>query len=221
MKGYKNVLNEEELKSSERADKPVPVISKGRKVWLEILNFLTDLAFPVIVSIVLSSTVLLYAEYTADLAVSLIALIGGEIMLFAALVMFGRANGTAAYDKTLTNVQKRELGSTDEKVICGTGEYAVWKAMVVALVLCTPFIIFQIIELCYHNDFTTFCLKYICGWGYFPFSYLGEKYQALNFIMIALPIAAYTVGYHLGKLRRIKIQELRDAESGKKKGRRK
>lgn len=219
MKEDKNVLNEE-ANSAERADRPVPAVSAGRKAWLEIKDILVGLAFPLIVSIVLSSTILLYA-YTADLTLSLIALIGGEIMLVASLVMFGRANGSAAYDKTLMNAQKRELGSTDERVICHTGEYAIWKSIVIALILCAPFIIFQTIELCYHNSFTEFCLKYICGWGYFSCHYLGKQYQALNYILVAMPIAAHTVGYHLGKLRRIKIQELREAELGKKKGRRK
>lgn len=157
--------------------------------------------------IVISSTVIMFASYSGDLGVSLAALVGGEIMLVAALVMFGRANGNAAYGKTVLNRQKRELGSTDERVVCGTGEYALWKGVLIGVILCLPFVIFQVIELCYDNAVCTFCLLYVFGWAYYPFSYLGKSYQALNFIMIILPVAAHTLGYYLGKLKQIKIQQ--------------
>lgn len=199
---------EDEIKS-ERAQ-----VDLKRKVLLEIKDILIGVAFPLILMLVISSTILVYASYADDLAVSLIALIGGEIMLTASIVLFGRANGSAAYNKTLLNAQKRELGSTDEKVLCRTGEYALWKGAIIGFILCIPFIIFQIIELCVDNMVCRFCLQYMCGWAYFPFSYLGTSYQALGFIMIIFPVGAHMLGYHLGKLKRIKAREFE--ESGPK-----
>ena len=119
----------------------------SKKVLAEIKDILVGLAFPVIVMLVISSTILVYASYTEDLAVSLIACIGGEILLTASLVIFGRANGLAAYKKTALNAQKRELGSREEGVLNRTGEYALWKGALIGVILALPFIIFQSIQL--------------------------------------------------------------------------
>lgn len=194
-------------------------VDTTRKVLLEIKDILMGLAFPVIVMLVVSSTILIYSSYTEDLAVSLIACIGGEILIVGSLIIFGRANGSAAYQKTALNTQKRNLGSTDEKVLYKTGEYAVWKSVVIGAVLCVPFIIFQSIQLGAPNKFCEFCLQYICGWAYFPFSYLGKEYQALNYIWITVPIAAHTLGYYLGKLKAMKISfEDEKKSKGKRRG---
>ncbi len=202
---------EDEIKSGQTE------MNLKRKVLLEIKDFLVGLAFPFMLMLVLSTTILAYACYTKELTISLIALIGGEIMLVSSMVIFGRANGSTAYNKTMLNAQKRELGSTDERVVYRTGEYAIWKGVLIGFILCIPFIIFQIIELCVHNSVTSFCLQYMCGWAYFPFWYLGKDYQALSFIMIILPIGAHTLGYHLGKLKRIKAGEYEEAnQKGKR-----
>ncbi len=198
-----------------------PEISASRKALLEFKDILAGVAFPLIVMLVLSSTITLFADYQADLGVSLTALIGGEIMFAAALVIFGRANGSEAYSTTLLHEQKRELGSTDERVLCRTGEYALWKGALIAAILCVPFIIVQIIELCYPNVVCSYCLKYMFGWAYYPFSYLGESYQALNFIMILLPLTAHTVGYYFGKRKQIQIQEAVAEQNANKKRRKK
>lgn len=204
---------EDEIKSEQ------PAVDPKRKVLLEIKDILTGLAFPFILMLVISATIIVYASYADDMAVSLIALIGGEIMIAASLIIFGRANGSAAYNKTLLNAQKRELGSTDERVVCHTGEYEIWKGALIGFILCVPFILFQIIELCVHNVVTSFCLQYMCGWAYFPFSYLGTDYQALGFVMIILPVGAHTLGYHLGKLKRLKAKEYEETNAKNKRRR--
>ncbi len=177
------------------------------------------MAFPFIITLVISSTILVFASYSGELAVSIIATVGGEAMLIAALIIFGRANGSAAYKKTALNSQKRELGSKEEQVLCRTGEYAVWKGIVIGLILCVPFLIFQTIELCYHNLVCSFCLQYMCGWAYYPFSYMGEGFQALNYILIIVPVGAHTLGYWLGKLKQEKLQRQIAETNAEKKGR--
>ncbi|MGN0805107.1 MAG: hypothetical protein ACI4MS_06965 [Candidatus Coproplasma sp.] len=180
--------------------------SAGKKFGLEILDMLQGVAFSLILMAVLSLTVIVNTAYD-DLAISLLALIGGEVMLGSALIIFGRENGSIAYRKTVENARKRELGSKDEKVIYKTGEYAVWKGIVIGLIMCIPFIVFQSVELLYPNTVCEFCLKYLCGWAYFPFSFLGEKYAPLSYILILFPVAFHTLGYYLGKLKQLKIQE--------------
>ena len=179
----------------------------SRKLLLEFKDILAGVAFALIVMLVISSTILAYASYAGDLAVSLIALIGGEILIVGALIIFGRANGGEAYKKTVLHSQKRELGNTEDTVVCRTGEYSIWKGVLIGAILCLPFLIFQTIELCWSNSVCSFCLQYMCGWAYFPFSYLGKSYQALNYLLIIVPIAAHTLGYHLGKIRQQKIQQ--------------
>lgn len=215
------MLEKNEQTETERQAQGGQAVPLSRRMWLEFKDLLAGVAFPLVVMVVISSTVIMFASYSADLGISLLALIGGEIMMTAALVAFGRANGNAAYAKTVLNAQKRELGSTEEKVVCKTGEYAIWKGVLIGAILCIPFVIFQVIELCYDNTVCNFCLQYIFGWAYFPFSYLGKSYQALNLIMVVLPIAAHTVGYHLGKLKQIKIQQAVAEKNANKKGRRK
>lgn len=207
--------------TSERISPDKHTVPLTRRMWLELLDVLAGVAFPIIAMIVINTTIISFASYSGDLGISIAALIGGEIMFIASLVIFGRANGNTAYKKTVLNNQKRALGSTEEKVVCKTGEYALWKGALIGGILCIPFVILQIIELCYHNSFCSFCLQYVCGWAYYPFSYLGESYQALNFIMIILPVATHTVAYYLGKLKQIKIQEAVAERHANKKGRKK
>lgn len=207
--------------ADERVSPDKHTVPLSRRMWLEFIDILSGVAFPFIGMTVISTTIISFAGYSGDLGVSIAALIGGEIMVIAALVIFGRANGNAAYNKTVLNNQKRSLGSTEEKVVCGTGEYALWKGVVIGAILCIPFLIFQIIELCYDNMVCNFGLQYVCGWAYYPFSYLGKGYQALNFILVILPIASHTVAYYLGKLKQIKIQEAVAAKHADKKRRKK
>jgi len=180
--------------------------SAKRKFWLELCDLLQGTAFPFIIMVIFSSTIIAFTA-SEDLVVSLIALIGGEALLCAALIMFGRANGSEAYRKTVENDRKRLLGSSDEKTVYCTGEYSLVKGAVIGLIVCVPFLIFQTVELCIDNDFCMFCLEYVCAWAYCPFSYLGKAYMPLNYMMIIVPVALMTLGYHLGKLKQIKIQE--------------
>lgn len=180
---------------------------------------LAGVAFPLILTVVLSSTVIAFAD-TDDLTISIIALVGGEALLIGATFMFGRANGSAAYKRYILQQQKRDLNSKEEIAVYHTGEYAIWKGAVIALIICLPFIIFQTVELCYHNVTCEFCLKYVCAWAYFPFSYLGKDYQALNYICIIFYVATHVFGYIMGKKKQIKIQE-QILEGSQKKGRKK
>lgn len=200
--------------------------SKKRKALLEFKDLLMGAAFPFMLALIISASVIsfsgTYNNQTGEgLDVSLLATVGGELFFGAAIIIFGRANGAAAYRKTVENMQKRELGSNDERVTYRTGEYALWKGAVIALMICIPFVIFQVIELCADNNFCNFCLEYICGWAYAPFRYLGKSYQALNFLMIIYPVGLHMLGYYLGKLKQIKIQRKLEESNVKKKGRKK
>ncbi len=184
------------------------VYSTKRKLWLEFKDILAGCAFPLIIMVIFSSTIITFScGKEADLSVRLISLIAGEIMLAVAFFIFGRANGSEAYKKTVENGRKRDLHSSDERVIYRTGEYALWKGGIVGLIICIPYLIILTVELCVDNTFCMFMLQYAFAWGYAPFTFLGEGFIALGYTMIILPVALLTVGYYFGKLRQIKIQE--------------
>lgn len=186
---------------------PEITYSRKRKFLYELKDILMGVAFPLMLTIVLSSTIIAFASYSDDIVISLFALIGGEIMVFGAMFVFGRANGNTAYKKQVLNEQKRSLNSKEETVVYHTGEYAIWKGVVIALIVCLPFIIFQTVQLIADNVFTRFCLIYISAWAYWPFSYLGKAFEALNYLMIVPLVGVHTVGYYVGKLHQIKVQK--------------
>ena len=165
-------------------------------------------AFPLIIMVIFSGTIIAFSlGNNVDLTIKLIAIIGGELMLAAALFVFGRTNGSEAYKTTVENGRKRELNSSDEKVAYRTGEYALWKGVLIGFIVCIPLLIVLTIQLCAPNTFCSFLMEYVFAWAIAPFSFLGEGYMVYGYIMILFPIGVMTVGYFFGKLRQIKIQE--------------
>ena len=197
--------------------------TKKKKFLFELRDIFAGTAFPFMISVLFSATIIAYSSYRQDLGVSLLALIGGEALFIISLVIFGRANGAAAYRKFVLNEKKRQLNSSDERAVYHTGEYALWKGALIGFLITIPFIIIQIIELIASNVFCSFCLEYIFAWAYCPFSYLGERYEALSFIMVLMPVAVHMLAYYLGKIKEEKIQEqiAVESEKAKKKKRRK
>lgn len=195
--------------------------NKKRKFLFELKDIFAGTAFPLMISVLFSATIIAYSSYRDDLGVSLLALVGGEALFIISLVIFGRANGAAAYRKFVLNEKKRELNSSDERAVYHTGEYALWKGALIGFLVALPFIIIQIIELAVSNVFCSFCLQYVFAWAYCPFSYLGEEWQALNFIMVLLPVGVHMLAYYLGKVKEEKIQEQIAIESQKARKKRK
>ncbi|MGN0807293.1 MAG: hypothetical protein ACI4MN_02470 [Candidatus Coproplasma sp.] len=182
--------------------------SLKKKIWLEFKDLMAGCAFPLIIMIIFSSTIITFSvSKDVDLYIRLIALIGGELMLAVALFIFGRTNGSEAYKKTIDNDRKRKLNSSDERVFYRTGEYALWKGVLIGIIVCIPSIIILIIQLCVTNTFCTFMLQYVFSWIYAPFSFLNDAYMPLCFTMLVFPIGIMTLGYYFGKRRQIKIQE--------------
>lgn len=168
--------------------------------------------------LVLSASVILYADYNDEPVIAGFALAAGEIMLIAAYVIFGKQNGVAAYRKTVINGKKRDMQSTDIKVYYKTGEYALWKGAVIGAVSVLPFVLIQFIECLAPNTVCEFILKYAFGWAAYPFIVFGVKVQWLNFIWIIIPIGVHTAAYYWGGLKERKRQQLlEEAQKDKKK----
>lgn len=156
--------------------------------------------------LILSVSVILYADYNEDFAIRCVALVAGEIMLIAAYVIFGRQNGVSAYRKAVVAGKKRELKSTEINVYYKTGEYALWKGVVIGALSVVPFILFQFIQCVAPNTVCEFVLKYAFGWAVYPFIVMNVKIQWLNFVWVAVPVGVHTAAYFWGGLKEKKRQ---------------
>lgn len=194
-------------------------IDKGKKVWAEFKDLCAGTAFPLMIMLVFSASIILFADaFSSEPAIGLASLIFGELLLAGAYVMFGRQNGAVAHKKLVVNSKKRELGSTDEKVYYKTGEFALWKGFVIPLMACVPFAVFQFVECVYHNIVTEFALKYAFGWAWYPFNLAGLS-QWLNFIWIIPLVGIHAAAYFWGGVSERKKAEnaaKMQAEKGKK-----
>lgn len=167
-------------------------------------------------SLILSSTVISYVGYGGkDLGLKIVVLLVGEVMVIAALVIFGKQNGATAYKKTVQNGNKRKVGANDVGSRLYIGEYSLVKGAIIPVISCIPFIIFQIVEGAFHNSVCEFALMYAFGWAYFPFKLAGVS-QWLNFIWLipyaGVHLAAYIWG---GKTEKKKQDQLAAAEEVK------
>ena len=194
---------------------------KRQKILLEIKDILTGTAFPLMLQLVLSASVILFADTQGEPAIQAFALVVGEIMLIGAYVIFGRQNGTSAYRKTVIANKKREISPDDAELLYRTGEYAVWKGVVIGAVSAIPFILFQFIQCIAPNLFCEFILKYAFGWAAYPFKVMGVQTEWLNFIWIVIPIAVHTASYIWGgygeRKRQALLEKAQEIKDKKKK----
>ncbi len=185
---------------------------RTKKVLLELKDLLAGAAFPFMLQLVFSASVILFASYTEELGLSIAALVFGELLLCGAYIIFGRQNGIVAYRRTVQNNKKREAGSSEPRAVLAVGEYAVYKGFVIALISCLPFIIFQIINAAAPNKPCEFALMYAFGWAWYPFELINlsgaNVSEWLNLIWIVLPVAVHVIAYFLGARRERKKQLL-------------
>lgn len=177
---------------------------KRQKILWEARDLLLGALLPFIIMLLFSCTIIMFAD-SDDLAVQLVAVVGGNVLLAAAYVIFGRKNGATAYNKSYVNHTKRSLNSKEKSVIYGTGEYALWKGFVIPLISCIPYIIIQLINIFAPNTACEFALRYAFGWAYYPLNIAG-LHEAFNFVFIVMPVAAHVIGYYTGMRKEERIQ---------------
>lgn len=193
---------------------------KSRAFFAECKDLLTGAAFPVMLSLILSVSIISYAGYGDDLGLSVAAVVVGDLLLAVSYFIFGRQNGIAAYRRTVQQSKKRELGTADFQSLHETGEYALWKGFVIALISCIPFLLVQAIGSAAPNNVTDFLLQYAFGWAYFPLSFTDCP-TWLNLLWVipftGIHAAAYALG---GKMECDRQKKVAEAEQIKgKKGR--
>ncbi len=158
-------------------------VKKSKKFWLEIKDLLTGAAFPLMLMLILSASVISFASYDADVVLSIVVLAVGELLLAGAYVIFGRQNGITAVRKSVQHAKKREVGTDDIKAVFKVGEYSPYKGFLIAFISCIPLIIVQFVECVAPNVVCGFLMRYAFSWAFYPFGLSGLS-QWLNFIMI-------------------------------------
>ncbi len=184
---------------------------KRQKLGLEIRDLLTGAAFPLMIQIVFSVSVILFADYSADLAIRIIALVIGEALLIAAYVVFGRQNGIAAVRREVQSQKKRNANPDDVTAYYKTGEYALYKGFLIGFISTIPYILIQFIECVAHNSVCAFIVKYAFGWAVYPFVLIGEACGGLsewvNFVSIIFPVCIHAAAYYWGASKERKNQQ--------------
>lgn len=187
---------------------------KRKGILLELKELLTSAAFPFLIQIFLSASVILFADYSGDKALQVFVIIFGELLLMGAFFIFGKMNGTTAYRQTIQHKAKREMESDSITAYLKTGDYAVWKGIVIALIAIVPFLIFQLVQCVAPNTVCELILKYGFGWAAYPFIVIFGSDEAfsqwLNFIWIVFPIAVHTAAYIYGASKEAKNQAKAD-----------
>lgn len=190
---------------------------KGNKFLYELKDMLTGAAFPIMLQLIFSTSIILFADYNGEPVLQVFILVFGEILLAGAYVIFGRQNGLAAYRRTVLGEKKRAADPNDIRAQFRTGEYALWKGFVIGAISCVPFILFQFIQCVAPNIVCEFVLKYAFGWAAYPFIVISEAPSVgtlspwLNFIWVVIPVGIHALAYFWGasgeKKRQAKMAE--------------
>ena len=148
---------------------------KKKGIWLEIKDLFTGAAFPVMLQLILSASIILFVDaLSEDTALQIVVLVIGELLFMGAYTIFGRQNGITAYRRTVQHAKKRELQADDLTCWLKTGDYAVWKGIVIGLITVIPFMFVQFIHCVAPNLVCEFILKYAFGWAAYPFIVIGQ-----------------------------------------------
>lgn len=183
-------------------------ISVSKKILWEARDMLAGAAFPLMLTVILSATVISFIAYGgSDIVLKALILAAGEVMVIAATVIFGKQNGVTAYKKTVDHTNKRSINSDDLKARMYTGEYAPYKGVIIGLIICVPFIIFEIVYAAAPVKFLEFIMAYVFGWGYFPFT-LGNLSPWLNLLCVIPFVGVHTAAYIWGGKTEKKKQDI-------------
>ncbi|MDE7083166.1 MAG: hypothetical protein K2O89_05635 [Clostridia bacterium] len=194
----------------------------GKKILLEFKDLLIGAAFPFMLTLILSATIISYVAYGGedDLGLKIVVLLVGEAMIIAATVIFGKQNGSSAYKKTVQNGNKRKVNSNDLGSKLYIGEYSLVKGVLIPLISCIPFAVFLIVEAAFHNDICEFALMYVFGWAFFPFKLAGlSAWLALIWIIpfAGVHLAAYVWGGKVEKRKQDQLAAVEEIKDAKKK----
>lgn len=186
---------------------------KRKALGYEIRDMLAGAAFPFMIQLVFSASIILFADIsTGDIALRIVALVFGEGLLIGAYILFGRQNGISGERKAVQNAARRE-NCDDLKSHFKVGEYALWKGFLIGFITCVPYIIFQIIYCAFPNTVVEFILKYAFGWATYPLATTAVS-GWLNLVWVVpltcIHAVAYIWGGVLEKKRQQKVAALGD-----------
>lgn len=172
------------------------------KFWLELKDMLSGAAFPLIMVVVLGTTIFSWIDGDLEDTMKGTMIFLGEVFIVVSFVIFGKQNGVVARRKSLFQAKKRELGAADKPALLKIGEYAPYKGFIIGLIPSLPYVLFEIIECTFPNAFCRAVLSLGFGWAYFPFRVFGLS--GWFGLLLVLPLtcvhgAAYIYGAYGNK----------------------
>lgn len=183
---------------------------KRKGILLEIKDMLTSAAFPFLIQIFLSASIIMFADYSGEKGLQVFVLLFGEVVLMVAYFIFGKQNGVSAYRRTVQNRAKREIEGDNLSAWLKVGDYALWKGVVIGIISVIPFMLIELINCAAPNSFCEVVLKYGFGWAEYPFIVIGGEdgniSSWLNFIWIVFPVGMHTFAYYFGANKEAKKQ---------------
>lgn len=180
--------------------------NKKRLVKEEFLDICAGIAFPMIMQIMFSVTIILFADYAeSELWIGIVSLVIGEAFIFVAYFMFGSKNGSVAYTNFVVAEQIRVDGQPDYR---RGGEYKPYKGFLLGFITTIPYLIFHIFYCIFPNaSFLEFILLYAFGWAVYPI-YLGTgTINAFSMLFVSVLTVIHGVGYIVGKNKEFKRRE--------------
>ncbi|MCD8200838.1 MAG: hypothetical protein LUD47_02065 [Clostridia bacterium] len=195
------------------------VKSKDYTPAREFVDLLAGAAFPFIIQLVFSATVMVFANAMDAVAVVIIALVIGEGLLIGAYVLFGMRSGSVAYSRF---VQGQKIRDEDPLMNAGfkkVGEYKIYKGFLIGFISIVPCIIFHIFYLAIPNSFCEFLMQYVFSWEFAPsiiyvscggitIAELPPYVNALSMLVAIYPIILHGTMYYVGMKREYKKQEI-------------
>lgn len=180
--------------------------NKKRLIKEEFFDICAGIAFPMIVQLMFSATIIIFADYVGtSLWISILALVIGEGFILAAYYLFGNKSGSVAYTNFVVAEQIRVDGQPDYK---RGGEYAPYKGFLIGFISTIPYLIVHIFYCIFPNaSFLEFFLYFGFGWAVYPI-YLGtQSISAFSMLLVIVLTVVHGVGYIVGKKQEFKRRE--------------
>ncbi len=180
--------------------------SKKRLIKEEFFDICAGIAFPMIVQIMFSATIIIFADYVStSFWISLVALLVGEGFVVVAYYLFGNKSGSVAYTNFVVAEQIRVDGQPDYR---RGGEYAPYKGFVIGFISTIPYIIVHILYCIFPGvSFLEFFLYFAFGWAVYPI-YLGtQSISAFSMLFVLVLTVIHGAGYIIGKKQEFKRRE--------------
>ncbi|MCD8206087.1 MAG: hypothetical protein LUD29_05700 [Clostridia bacterium] len=205
-------------KKKDEDEESEEVKSKDYTPSREFVDLLAGAAYPFIIQLVFSATVMVFANAMDSPWIVIIALVIGEGLLIGAYVLFGMRSGSVAYSRYVQG-QKIRDESEENAGFKKVGEYKLYKGFLIGFISVVPCIIVHFFYLVTPNSVCEFLMQYIFSWEFAP-TIIYKSFNdiaigdvelwinAISLLVCIMPIVLHGAMYYVGMKREYKKQEI-------------